>query len=155
MNTTLSGIGAACRRVWTLDDERDPSPGDARGRRVRDARSGARRTSATCFLTPPDRAWAREGLSVLPVDEVHAAFRASPNYSSSADAAGAAAAATAKEDEEEEVLGRRRRSGSESSDDESVESATTLSDDDLEAYDLEDDGADLVPSAPEMTERLA
>ena len=101
------------------------------------------------LLSESDRAWAREGLAVLPVDEVHAAFRGSPHYSGKVETTPPPPPPpqkkkTKKKRSPDDVL----ESGSESSDDESVESATTLSDDDLEAYDLEDDGADLVPVQP-------
>ena len=84
VNTTLSGIVSGVSACLDLNDERDRARamlvGDAFGTLV------GRAPDFGDLLSESDRAWAREGLSVLPVDEVHAAFRASPHYSSSEEA---------------------------------------------------------------------
>ena len=148
VNTTLSGIVSGVSACLDLNDERDRARamlvGDAFGTLV------GRAPDFGDLLSESDRAWAREGLAVLPPSEIHAAFRASPNYVAEEEAPKPPppppqpAKKQKKKRSPDDVL----ESGSESSDDESVESATTLSDDDLEAYDLEDDGADLVPVQP-------
>jgi hypothetical protein len=146
VNTTLSGIVSGVSACLDLNDEKDRARamlvGDAFGTLV------GRAPDFGDLLSESDRAWAREGLAVLPVDEVHAAFRNS-HYSEKVETTPPPpppppAKKQKKKKSPDDVL----ESGSESSDDESVESATTLSDDDLEAYDLEDDGADLVPVQP-------
>ena len=110
--------------------------------------SGARRTSGTYFLRVIGPGRAKVWLCCLWTRSTRRSERR-PTTLRARNTDAAAAASTAKEEEEEEeVPDDVLESGSESSDDESVESATTLSDDDLEAYDLEDDGADLVPVQP-------
>ena len=146
VNTTLSGIVSGVSACLDLNDERDRARamlvGDAFGTLV------GRAPDFGDLLSESDRAWARAGLAVLPPSEIHAAFRASPNYSEKVETTPPPPPPQKKKTKKKRSPDDVLESGSESSDDEECESATTLSDDDLEAYDLEDDGADLVPVQP-------